>query len=188
MSLLILRRSITQFRKKYGLLRLPVTGGQRIGATSNLWEANIGVPDVFGVGFTQTSGDYDASVVRCYGVLRNGWDGAQRRINETYSRGSADGSTGFFFELQDSTATVDTSERSTRYKNTYIGSEWFASCTYSEEFAYFSGTATGFYVHTWSGAVIESISLGVQGKTAGLGIEITNMNYSFSAYGADVKF
>ena len=149
---------------------------------------NIGVPDVFGVGFTQTSGDYDASVVRCYGVLRNGWDGAQRRINETYSRGSADGSTGFFFELQDSTATVDTSERSTRYKNTYIGSEWFASCTYSEEFAYFSGTATGFYVHTWSGAVIESISLGVQGKTAGLGIEITNMNYSFSAYGADVKF
>lgn len=147
---------------------------------------DVGGPDVFGVGFTNTSGDYNASVVRCFGILRNGWDGSQERKNDTYNRGDADSSTGFYFELQDSIERVDTTKAA--LENTYVGSEWFSSCTYSEEFADFSGTATGFYAHTWGEAVISGISLGIDGKTAGLHMTMEMKDYTFSAYGPDTKF
>lgn len=154
----------------------PATGG------------NVGCPDVFGVGFTNVSGKYNARVVRCYGVLRNGWDGEQRRARDTYNRGGGDGATGFYFKLQDSIEMVDTTNKRAALEDTYIGSEWFASCTYSDEFTEYSGIATGFYVHTWNKAVITGVELGVQDKTAGLVVKITNQSFSFPAYGIDVKF
>lgn len=45
---------------------------------------------------------------------------------------------------------VDTTNKRAALEDTYIGSEWFASCTYSDEFTEYSGIATGFYVHTWN--------------------------------------
>lgn len=131
----------------------------------------IGGPDGFGVGFTEEK-DYQAYVVRCVGVLGNGLDGDAQRGRVTYHRSDGDGAASFGFRLQDRIeAVAEISGQAPRTK-TYLGQEWFSSCTYSSEFSGYEGVATGYYIHTWDQAVISSLNFGTSGKPAGIDVVI----------------
>lgn len=140
---------------------------------------NIGGKDAFGVGFTNT-GTYKSSVVRVYARLSNA---DLTRNTSTTNRSDGDGSKGFGFQLQDEAFTL-----SFNSPTQYIGYKWFGSCTYDSNFASYSGIATGYYIHTYNSAAINSITFGVTGKIAGVNISIANVNDSFAAYSSDTIF
>jgi hypothetical protein len=71
---------------------------------------------------------------------------------------------------------------------TYVGEYWSGYCTYSQNFANYSGVATGYYAHTWKSTGISSITFGITGEEAGVQIIFSDTENSFDAYGLDRTF
>lgn len=144
--------------------------------------ANVGGPDGFGVGYTSVSGTYNTYLMSAYAEIDNGESGSDFENVTTTNRSDGNGSLGFGFRLQD-------------YKTpnslgvaTYVGKYWSGYCTYSQNFANYSGVATGYYAHTWSSTVINSVTFGVTNKEAGVQISFSSAQHSFDAYGLDRTF
>ena len=144
---------------------------------------DVGGEDGFGVGYTQTN-DYDSYVVRTSASLSNRGSGSTYDSKITYNRSDGDGSKGFGFRMQDylywnypETGSLD-----------YMGKEWHGTCTYDSTFGTFSGIATGYYIHTYDKCEISSVTFGINGNVAGISVEVSQSNKSFSAYSADKKF
>ncbi len=138
------------------------------------WETSVGGAEGFGVGYTNTSGTYNSAVVRSSAYIT---DQDRRNTNRTTNRSDGDGSKGFGFRLQDS-----------RIGSTYVGYIWYGACTYDYRFGSYSGIATAYYIHTYNSASITSVSFGVDGKTGGLNVELSNTKESFVAYSNDTRF
>ena len=138
----------------------------------------IGDPDAFGVGFTSIKNNYTSYVVSAYAYLE---DSLGINRTTTYNRSDGDGSKGFGFRLQDEYQAYALTQ------SLYVGYRWYGSCTYDYNFVYYSCVATGYYIHTYSSAEITGINFGVDGKTAGISVSISNVQKSFEAYSADLK-
>lgn len=139
---------------------------------------NTGGEDAFGVGYTNTSNSYKSSVVRTSAYITDEYGD---KMVSTSNRSDGDGSKGFGFRLQDYMYNKNTDSR-------YVGYKWYGSCTYDSNFGTYSGVATAYYIHTYDKANISSISFGLNGKTGGLGIEISSNENSFTAFSADKTF
>lgn len=137
---------------------------------------NVGGKDGFGVGYTHIGSEYKSSVISASASIR---DKSGTISKSTSNRAGGDGSKGFGFELQDYVTSDGTK---------YVGYKWSGSCTYDLNFGNYSGIATGYYLHTWNSASIDSISFGVEGKLAGINVTFSKDSQSFSAYGGDKRF
>lgn len=142
----------------------------------SLKTGNVGGQDGFGVGYTNIGSSYKSSVVSVSAAIR---DQSGTISKTTTNRSDGDGSKGFGFRLQDYV---------TSDGNSYVGYKWSGSCTYDSNFGSYSGIATGYYLHTWSSTSINSVSFGIEGKTAGIDIEFSSTANSFTAFGSDKKF
>ena len=67
----------------------------------------------------------------------------------------------------------------------YVGYQWYGSCTYDANFSSFEGAATAYYIHTYSTANIDGIEFGLDGKTAGVQFDISEEEFSMTAYSSD---
>ena len=146
-----------------------------------LWTAgvgNVGGVDAFGVGYTNSTHTYKSSVVRASAYIT---DSIDELMETTSNRSDGDGSKGFGFRFQDYSYTWPDGVG-------YVGYKWYGSCTYDANFSSYNGVATAYYFHTYSRAEISSISFGVEGKTAGVNVNITEQQYSFPAYSSDRTF
>lgn len=120
---------------------------------------------------------YSSYVIRSSSYITDQYD--SRTVSTSY-RSDGDGSKGFGFRLQDYAYISP--------YDTYVGYKWYGSCTYDTWFGNYSGVATAYYIHTWSSAHINSITFGVEGKTAGVSMDIENRDKSFPAYSFDKTF
>jgi len=143
-----------------------------------IWAGNVGEPDAFGVGYTNTSNPYSSYVIRSSAYIT---DQDNNRTVSTSYRSDGDGSKGFGFRLQDYI-------HANPNDSSYVGYKWYGSCTYDSKFGTYNGVATAYYIHTWSSAHITSLTFGVEGKTAGLSVSIDNMQKSFIGYSNDKIF
>ena len=143
---------------------------------------NVGGEDGFGIGFTSLAGTYTSYVMDSYAEIHNGEIGGDYKSETTRSRSDGDGSKGFGFRLQDSVVPNSVGLGS------YVGKFWYGYCTYSQNFQNYSGVATGYYAHTWSQTIINSVSFGYQGAVAGVQVGFSNNEKSFVAYGTDKRF
>ena len=143
--------------------------------TFSMFETNIGGPDAFGVGYTSIKTSYNSSVVQSYAYIEDN-SGSQRETTENRSDG--DGSLGFGFRLQDK-------QFSTPTFTTYVGYIWYGACTYDSQYASFDAVATSYYTHTYSTATINGVSFGVQGKSAGVTVDVSKQSKSFTGYSID---
>jgi hypothetical protein len=157
-------------------------GGQWI---SNAWNSdnytlpgNVGGTDGFGVGYTSVTGTYKSSVVSVSGGLT---DGAQKS-SSTSSRSDGDGSKGFGFRVQDYIYMSDA------VTNRYVGYTWTGLCNYDSWFSNFGAVATGYYTHTYRSCNINSVSFGIEGKSAGVSVDISVKDQGFTTYGNDKRF
>lgn len=144
---------------------------------SGVTDTAVGGADVFGIAYYNVSGTYDTYVLRCSGGLNNGESGDMFQNSTTTSRMNLDASTNVSFALQDYV-----------WENTYIGKKFLASCTYSYNFAKYSGIASGYYVHTWNTAYVSSLGFNAGLDSIGFEISIVNEPYSFVAYSSDKVF
>ena len=85
---------------------------------------------------------------------------------------------GFGFRLQDK-------QFSTPTFTTYVGYIWYGACTYDSQYASFDAVATSYYTHTYSTATINGVSFGVQGKSAGVTVDVSKQSKSFTGYSID---
>lgn len=138
---------------------------------------NVGGEDGYGIAFTQTSGNS--------GAFKGGWctisNNGQNDTRTSSLRSDGNGSLGFGFRVQDFA-----------YYNTsgldYMGSHWSIVGKFDDNFTYFHGIATEYYVHTWSSSSINSVNFGVDGKKAGVSVDINNTSHYFTVFGADTSF
>lgn len=140
---------------------------------------DVGGDEAFGVGYTNSTQAYRSSVVRASAYIA---DEDMDEMVTTYNRSDGDGSKGFGFRLQDyiyNTIPIGSE---------YVGYKWYGSCTYDYNFASYNGIATAYYVHTYSSAEISGVTFGVEGKTAGVELQITSQDKSFPAYSSDTIF
>lgn len=133
---------------------------------------NIGGTDGFGVAYTNTS-SYNTYVVGCSAYIADQNGG---NMVTTSHRSDGNGAQGFGFELQDYCT-----------GSLYVGYKWYGSCTYSSNFANFSGTATAYYAHTYSTAYIQSVTF-TSSSNPGVNITIANRENSFKTYSSDKTF
>ena len=128
-----------------------------------LFSADVGEPDGFGVEFTDVGEDYDSYVRSTVAYLT---DALGERETRTTNRADGNGKYGFAFQLQDRIyqTTVDGLR-----KNQYIGYAWYGACTYDSHFAGCSGTAIGYYVHTY-GAIEADILPAFPVETDGISV------------------
>lgn len=149
-------------------------------------EINIGGADGFGVGYSNTSGNYTTRVLYNTGMLTNGKEVPEYKYSLTSNRSDGDGKVGFGFQLQDTVYKASLTE----YE--YVGATWSGYCAYDTNFAYYDGIATSYYVHTWNKATLTSVSFQVGGSSAGgsgsIGFTITNVEKSFKAFSSDTRF
>lgn len=138
----------------------------------------VGDPDAFGVGFTSISSSYKSSVVSAYAYIED--EMKVTRVTTT-NRSDGDGSKGFGFRLQDKLSS------NSLVNSGYIGYRWYGSCTYDSNFSSFACIATGYYIHTYGSAEIKDIQFGVEGKTAGLSVNIEKVTKSFTAFSSDKR-
>ena len=143
--------------------------------TFSMFEINIGDPDAFGIGYTSIKTSYNSSVVQSYAYIEDN-SGSQRETTDNRSDG--DGSLGFGFRLQDRQFSPPTF-------TTYVGYIWYGACTYDSQFASFDAVATSYYTHTYSSATINGVTFGVQGKNAGVTIDVSKGSKSFTGYSID---
>lgn len=141
---------------------------------------NVGGQDAFGIGYTSVTGTYKSSVVSVSGYIN---DGRIKKSVSTSNRSDGDGSKGFGFRLQDYVY----ADSGTLFIY-YVGYQFGGLCNYDSNFSSFGAVATGYYIHTWDKATINSITFGVNGKTAGVSASIANSSYSWPAYGSDSRF
>ena len=141
---------------------------------------NVGDADAFGVGFTNTGGDYQSSVIRASAYITDISGSPQ---NSTNLRTDGDGANGFGFRLQDYKSYVNLTG-----SVDYIGYSWSGLCTYDTYFGSYSGVATSYYVHTYDSCTINSISFGVNGTVAGITADLSDAAKSFIAYSSDKTF
>lgn len=144
-----------------------------------LFYGDLGGADAFGVGYTQVGSNYTTRVVSASAQL---WDQDSNQSVTTHNRSDGDGSLGYGFQLQDYTYSPDLST------SKYVGYKWSGYCTYDANFDFYSGIATGYYVHTYSTASVSSVNFGVQGKVAGVDVTLNNAAQSFKAYSRDTRF
>lgn len=144
-----------------------------------LLPGDVGGDDAFGVGYTNTSNAYQSSVVRASAYISDGFD--DQRVS-TSNRSDGDGSKGFGFRLQDYIYLSDP------FTNVYVGYKWYGSCTYDAAFGSYNGVATAYYVHTYNSAEVSGVSFGLEGKTAGISVEVSSSANSFTAYSNDKTF
>ena len=140
---------------------------------------SYGGPEAFGVGYTHTTGTYTSSVVRASAYIT---DQTSEYTVSTQNRSDGDGSKGFGFRLQDYRYNTEWNDLM------YVGYEWYGSCTYDLDFAYYSGIATAYYIHTWNTTTISSITFGYDGKAAGIEVQLSSQANSFLAYSSDKRF
>ena len=139
----------------------------------------IGDSDAFGVGYTHIQSSYSTCVKSAYAYIADQNGG--NRITTT-NRSDGDGANGFGFRLPDQLKTnPDESVM-------YIGYKWYGSCTYDTYFSYYGCLITGYYIHTYSNAEIDTISFGISDNIAGVNASISNSSKSFSAYSSDLKW
>lgn len=141
---------------------------------------NVGDADAFGVGFTNTNGNYHSSVIRSSAYLT---DISGTMQNDTDVRTDGNGANGFGFRLQDYKKYIDET-----FEVDYIGYSWSGLCTYDTNFQLYSGIATSYYIHTYDSCVINSLSFGVNGNLAGITVNLSNASKSFMAYSNDKPF
>lgn len=139
---------------------------------------DVGGDEAFGVGYTNSSNTYKSSVVRASAYIT---DSANNKMVSTSNRSDGDGSKGFGFRLQDYIYNTSTTSE-------YVGYKWYGTCTYDADFGTYNGVATAYYVHTYSKAEISGVSFGIEGKTAGVSVDISSKSYSFTAYSNDKTF
>lgn len=146
---------------------------------------NIGGTEAFGIGYTNTSGTYSTKVNSVYAYLS---DGLGNQITTT-SRSDGDGSKGVGFQLQDyARCRVDYANTKDANSLSYIGKNFSCVVRYDYNFVSYDGIATSYYAHTYDQAVVNGVTFGVSGKTAGVSFDIANAQYSFPAFGADTRF
>lgn len=131
---------------------------------------NVGGPDGFGVGYTNTNNDYRSYVVSASAYLT---DQNYEYYESTSNRSDGEGDKGFGFRLQD------------KWHMSYVGHIWSGICTYDKNFSYYSGVATAYYIHTYGSASLTEVSFGVSGKIAGINAKINFVEKSFTAFSND---
>lgn len=148
---------------------------------------NVGGVEGFGVGFTQTGGNYKTKVNSHYAYMSDG-EGNEK---PTYSRSDGDGSKGFGFQLQDSLLIkcfCPIYLPATEGKFSYIGKHFAGLTRYDSNFSQYTGVATSYYLHTYDEASLTSVKFAVTGKTAGIDFNIVNEKKSFPAFSGDTRF
>mgnify|MGYP006973104394 CR=1 FL=1 len=98
----------------------------------------------------------------------------------TNNRSDGDGSIGFRFRLQDKVSHLPVLGN-----YLYVGCKWSGSCTYDAKFSTYSGVATAYYTHTYSTATIDNVKFGIDGKSGGVDVVVSNKEVSFTAYSND---
>lgn len=118
---------------------------------------SVGAPQVY---YNSTANTWTLS---CSGTwLNDNWN--QNMM------GNVAGLDGFGFEMPDEII-----------GSKYVGYKWYGSATYPSNFANFNANAKSFYVHTYYSAVIQSMSLGIQGISGYVDLSISNNSYYFKA-------
>ena len=147
--------------------------------------ADMGGKDAFGVGFTHTSGRYSTRLKRANAVISDN-DGNKRR---TRHRSDGDGADGFGFRLQDYVEVTGYPKlKVTEDDCGYIGKVFSGAAIYDKNFADYSGIATGYYIHTYDRAYVDSLKFGVSNSGAGIDVEIKNKQESFKATSSETRF
>lgn len=148
---------------------------------------NVGGRDGFGVGFVNTGGNYTASVNSSYAYISDG----EGRSSDTTVRSDGNGQMGFGFQLQDYLykkcvcliyLPADTS------KFSYVGKHFAGLTRYSSSFADYNGNAVSYYTHTWNNTVLQSVSFGISGNSAGVSFTYQNQGNNFSGFSSDTSF
>lgn len=138
-------------------------------------DGNVGGKDGYGVGFTNCKNEYKSQVVRCSAYIA---DADHKHTESTKNRSDGDGSKGFGFRFQDYIVDFDT----------YVGQKWGGSCTYDSWFGMYNGVATAYYIHTYDTTELNSVSFGLDGKTAGINASLSVEKNYFTAFSNDTAF
>lgn len=145
---------------------------------------------IFDVGYTHDIGGYDAvgiviqntegktpSLLSSHAEIYDGDDTTVTLKNpSTYDTGK-----GIAFEYQDY-ITVTKNTGITTYDFNYYGYGYSAIMRFDSSFRDWSGTARGFYTHTWSDTTINSIGFNVGAANFGLDISWSENKNKFLAF------
>ena len=115
--------------------------GNGDGLTKQILPGNVGDVEIFGVRFTETTGNYDSLVLRAVANITD--QGETERV-ETQNRSDGDSEKGFTFELQDYIYDDSLFDG----KENYVGYRWYGACTYGPGFENYGGNITAVYQHT----------------------------------------